>query len=69
MLKNLGINAKKASRILMCASSQQKNEALKQIAVELINNSEYIINENKKDLAGLKALPMLLKKSSITMTP
>lgn len=50
MLKNLGINAKNASRVLMCASSEQKNEALKQIALELINNSEYIIKENKKDL-------------------
>ena len=50
MLTNLGINAKNASRVLMCASSEQKNEALKQIALELINNSEYIIKENKKDL-------------------
>lgn len=55
MLTNLGINAKKASRILMCASSQQKNEALRQIALELINNSEYIINENKKDLDAARA--------------
>ena len=54
MLTQLGINAKKAERVLMSASSQKKNEALKQIALSLMQNSEYIINQNKTDIENAR---------------
>ncbi len=50
MLKELGIKAKEASRVLMSASTKQKNEALKNIASALLENCDYIIEENKKDI-------------------
>ncbi len=50
MLKELGVRAKKASRALMTASTEKKNEALKNIASALIEKEAYIIEENKKDI-------------------
>lgn len=54
MLTQLGINAKKAQRVLMTASSEKKNEALKLIAKELSENSSYIIESNKKDIEAAR---------------
>ncbi len=50
MLTQLGKNAKKAGRVLMTASSEKKNEALKEIAKALIENSAYIIEKNALDI-------------------
>lgn len=50
MLTELGIRAKKAQRSLMCASSEQKNQALASIAKALCENSGYIISQNKEDI-------------------
>ncbi len=50
MLETLGKNAKEAEKILMTASTDQKNKALFEIANSLINNAKYIIDENAKDL-------------------
>lgn len=50
MLTQLGINAKKAGRVLMTASSEKKNEALKEIAKALTENSAYIIEKNALDI-------------------
>jgi len=54
MLTQLGKRAKKAERVLMTASSQQKNKALAFIAEALIENTQYIIEENKKDIAAAR---------------
>lgn len=54
MLTQLGIRAKKAERVLMTASSEQKNKALGFIAEALIENSEYIAEENKRDIASAR---------------
>lgn len=51
MLTQLGINAKRAEKILMTASTAKKNAALESIAKALHDNSEYIISENQKDIA------------------
>lgn len=50
MLTELGIRAKKAQRSLMCASSEQKNQALASIAKALCENSGYIISQNRADI-------------------
>lgn len=49
-LKEKGMLAKQASKILKTASQKKKNEALKAIADALIKNKEYILSENKKDI-------------------
>lgn len=54
MLTQLGIRAKKASRHLSKAGTQEKNRALGFIADALIENAQYIIEENKKDIALAK---------------
>ncbi len=54
MLTQLGINAKKAERVLMTASSEKKNEALRSIAKALIENSDYIIEKNILDIEKAK---------------
>lgn len=51
MLTQLGINAKRAEKILMTASTAKKNAALESIAKALHDNREYIISENQKDIA------------------
>ena len=50
MLTQIGINAKKAERVLMTAPLVSRDAALKEIAAALRENSAYIIGENKKDL-------------------
>lgn len=54
MLKVLGENAKKAERILMTASTSVKNKALCNIAEALIDNCDYIIEQNKKDVEAAR---------------
>ena len=54
MLTELGKRAKKAERILMTASTNQKNEAITFIAEALVENTQYIIEENKKDIAAAR---------------
>ncbi len=48
-VKELGINAKKASRVLSTAKAQ-KNEALKNIAWALLDNADFIIEANDIDI-------------------
>lgn len=55
MLKALGENAKKAERVLMTASTKVKNQALSNIAEALIEHSDYIIEQNKKDIENARA--------------
>lgn len=50
MLENLGIKAKEAAKFLMIASTEDKNKALESIANALIENTDLIVEENKKDL-------------------
>ena len=50
MLEQLGINAKKAAGVLTTASTNQKNKALEEIALALIENADKIIEQNKIDL-------------------
>ena len=45
-----GQRAKEASYELMNATTTQKNEALLKMAEKLLENKDYIIKENKKDL-------------------
>ena len=49
-----GQNAKEASYILSNLSTTRKNEALESIAKKLLEKSDYIIGENKKDLEEAK---------------
>ena len=49
-----GQNAKEASYILSNLSTTKKNEALESMAKKLLEKSDYIINENKKDLEEAK---------------
>ena len=55
MLTNIGIRAKQAERVLMTASTNIKNEALRNIASALIENSAYIIEQNKTDIENARA--------------
>ncbi len=50
-----GIKAKNAAGQLSQLSTQQKNNALKHAADELINEAEFILNENQKDLEAASA--------------
>lgn len=50
MLEQLGMKAKEAAKSLMIASTEEKNKALESIANALVNNTDKIIEENKKDL-------------------
>lgn len=54
MLTQIGINAKKAERVLMTAPLVSRDRALYEIAAALRENSEYIINENIKDVEKAK---------------
>ncbi|WP_297631671.1 glutamate-5-semialdehyde dehydrogenase [uncultured Clostridium sp.] len=49
-LEKMGAKAKEASYILGNLSTTEKNNALLKMADALIDNSEFIINENEKDL-------------------
>ena len=55
MLTQTGINAKKAERVLMSASSEEKNRALDKIAQYLLDNCQYIIEQNSIDIEKAKA--------------
>ena len=52
-VRELGINAKKASRVLSVAKAE-KNEALKNIALALVENADYIIEQNNIDILNAK---------------
>lgn len=52
MLETLGAQAKTASRVLMTASTAAKNSALLKIADALLQNTDFILAENEKDLAA-----------------
>ena len=54
MLELLGQRAKEASRVLMTASTTQKNAALSAIAAAFRQNKDYILEENEKDLAAAR---------------
>lgn len=55
MLETLGAQAKTASRVLTTASTAAKNSALLKIADALLQNTDYILAENEKDLAAGRA--------------
>ena len=50
MLQKIGIEAKKASKVLYLAPEEQKNEALNVMSQSIINNMNHILDENQKDL-------------------
>lgn len=50
LLEQLGVNAKKAAGALASVTTQQKNAALEEIAKELVNHTDYIIEQNEIDL-------------------
>lgn len=58
MLEQLGIRAKEAAKVLMIASTKEKDNALESIATALVANSDLIIAENKKDLDNAVANDM-----------
>lgn len=55
MFENIGKKAKAAERVLMTASTGVKNQALSNIASALIENSAYIIEQNKTDIENARA--------------
>lgn len=50
VIKELGMKAQKASKLLLPLTSAEKNDFLDKLAKDLILKSEYLISENKKDL-------------------
>ena len=54
MLTALGINAKKASRVLMNTDAGLKNKALAAIADAFAQNKDFLLAENEKDLAAAR---------------
>ena len=54
MLENLGKKAKEAEKVLMVATTEQKNVALNKIADALILNAEKIVDANCKDIENGK---------------
>lgn len=54
MLEQLGINAKEACKSLMSASTQKKNDALMEISKALVENADFIIENNITDLENGK---------------
>ncbi len=53
-LMKIGANVKKASLSLMAMNTREKDEMLKKIAQSLIQNADYIEQENKKDIENAK---------------
>ena len=49
-IRDLAIKAKKASKTIMSAGTNKKNEALRAICDSLIANTDFILAENKKDI-------------------
>ena len=54
MLTALGINAKKASRVLMNTDAGLKNKALAAIADAFAQNKDFLLAENEKDLTAAR---------------
>ncbi len=54
MLTQIGVNAKKAERVLMTAPLVLRDKALKEIAASLREKTDFIIGENKKDIEAAK---------------
>lgn len=70
MLENIGKKAKTAERVLMTASTGVKNQALSNIAKALIENSDYIIEQNKIDIENARANGMSESMiDRLTLTP
>jgi glutamate-5-semialdehyde dehydrogenase len=55
-INNVCINAKKSSRILANLSSNERNRMLLDIAAGIRKRSDFIIQENKKDIAAADAV-------------
>ena len=55
-IEELCINAKKASKIAANLKTVEKNNILFKIAKKILENKDYIISENKKDLKEAEAL-------------
>lgn len=58
MLEQLGKQAKEASIILGKAGIEDKNEVLREAAKCLVQNQEYILSENYKDVENAKSNDM-----------
>ncbi len=58
MLTQIGVNAKKAERVLMTAPLVLRDKALEAIAGALREKADYIIAENGRDIAAAKANSM-----------
>lgn len=56
MIKTIALKAKKASRELALKTTKEKNDALKAMKIALIQSTEKIIKENKKDLFNANKL-------------
>lgn len=54
MLEQLGVNARKACKSLTGATTEQKNNALEEISKALVENANYIIENNMIDLENGK---------------
>lgn len=54
-MQNVGQQARAASRVLVVATTDQKNNALLAMAAQLEARAEFLISENAKDLAAGKA--------------
>ena len=54
-IEELCINAKKASKIAANLKTVEKNNILFKIAKKILDNKDYIISENKKDLKEAEA--------------
>lgn len=53
-LEKLGQNAKKAARGLLMATTEEKNDALQKMADVLLAKTDFILEENQKDLENAK---------------
>ncbi|QUH24714.1 glutamate-5-semialdehyde dehydrogenase [Serpentinicella alkaliphila] len=49
---------KKATQVLVIADTREKNKALAQVALSLQKNTEFILQENKKDIENARATGM-----------
>ena len=54
MLEQLGKQAKEAAAILAIAGTQEKNSVLKEVAKSLVENQDYILLENAKDVKAAR---------------
>ncbi len=53
-IRELAMRAKSASRSLVSIGAKKKNEALGAICISLVENADYILKENEKDLIKAK---------------